>query len=168
MIRGFIAASLDGFIAEADHGLGFLDPYAGVDAGYDAFIKPIRTLVMGRNTWAFCAGLDPWPYPGRRTIVLTSRPLDKATPHTEVWSGRLDEMIEALAEAEQDVWIVGGGGLQQAFLDRGLIGRLDLFIVPTLLGRGIPLWPGTDIRQTFRLAEVMRHGELAHLVYERL
>jgi len=37
-IRGYIAASVDGFIADADHGVGWLDDFDGADFGYERFI----------------------------------------------------------------------------------------------------------------------------------
>lgn len=39
------------------------------------------------------------------------------------------------------VWVVGGGGLQAAFIAAGALDRLDLFVIPVLLGGGIPLFP---------------------------
>ena len=52
-IVGYIAASLDGFIADENEGLDWLFK-AEAELGehhYDIFIKGIRTLVMGRATY---------------------------------------------------------------------------------------------------------------------
>ncbi len=52
-IVGYIAASLDGFIADPQENLDWLTN-APADLGehhYDKFIKTIRTVVMGRTTY---------------------------------------------------------------------------------------------------------------------
>ena len=51
MIRLYVAASLDGFIADADGGVGWLDPFNSPDttASYESFIAQIGTIVMGRR-----------------------------------------------------------------------------------------------------------------------
>jgi len=167
MIRGYIASTLDGFIAAPDHSFAFLDPYSAEDADYAAFYAEIGTLVMGRSTYDVCRAMDPWPYAGKRTIVVTSRPVDDLPERAEVWSSTVDALIAHLKEAEQDVWVVGGGRLQQAFIDRDALDCLDQFIVPVILGAGIPLYPGTSRQQTLKLATVGRFGEIAHLRLNR-
>ena len=37
MICGYIASTLDGYIAAPDHSFSFLDPYPAEDAGYEEF-----------------------------------------------------------------------------------------------------------------------------------
>jgi dihydrofolate reductase len=167
LIRGYIASTLDGFIAAPDHSFSFLDPYSLEDTDYADFYAEIGTLVMGRLTYEACRGIDPWPYAGKRCIVVTSRPVDDLPERAEVWASGLDQLIEHLRTVEQDVWVVGGGRLQQAFLDRDAIDRLDQFIVPVILGAGILLYPGSEHLQTLKLASVGRFGEIAHLRLER-
>lgn len=168
MIRGYIASTLDGFIAAPDHSFAFLEPYSAEDADYAAFYAEIGTLVMGRSTYDVCRPMTPWPYAGKRTIVVTSRPVSDLPEFAEVWSAGIDGLIEHLKGADQDVWVVGGGRLQQAFIDRDALDRLDQFVVPLILGAGIPLYPGTRRRQTLKLAAVGRFGEIAHLRLERI
>ena len=43
MIRGFIAASLDGYIADPQGSVTFLAPYEDEPAGYDSFIATVGT-----------------------------------------------------------------------------------------------------------------------------
>ncbi|MBP0656565.1 dihydrofolate reductase, partial [Mycobacterium tuberculosis] len=47
----YIAHSIDGYIADATGGVGWLKPYESYDFGYDGFIKGIDALVMGRRTY---------------------------------------------------------------------------------------------------------------------
>lgn len=166
MIRGYIASTLDGYIAAPDHSFTFLDPYSATETDYAAFYAGIGTLVMGRSTYDVCRAFEDWPYAGKRAIIVTSRPVDNLPELAEVWTGSIDALIAELRQAAQDVWVVGGGRLQQAFLDRDALDRLDHFIVPVLLGGGIPLYPVAR-PQTLKLVEVGRFGEIAHLRLER-
>jgi len=169
MICGYIASTLDGYIAAPDHSFSFLDPYPAEDAGYEEFYAGIGTLVMGRTTYDVCRRTMPsWPYAGKRLIVVTSHAIEDLPPDAETWSAGIDALIDHLrANAKQDVWIVGGGRLQQAFIDRDALDRLDQFIVPVVLGGGIPLYPDVAQPRTLRLAEVGRFGQIAHLRLER-
>ena len=46
LLRLYIAASLDGFIATADGGVSWLDPYNEPELGYDQLMKSVGTVVM--------------------------------------------------------------------------------------------------------------------------
>jgi dihydrofolate reductase len=50
--------------------------------------------------------------------------------------------------AEQDIWLVGGSQLIKAFFTENLVQDLIIFIVPLILGSGIPLFDriGTQIK----------------------
>jgi dihydrofolate reductase len=172
LIRGWIGASLDGYIASTDGTLAWLTKYEGVDFGelsYDRFITGIRTIVMGRATYDVMAKMDiAWPYAGKRVIVVTARPLERPAGPLEVWSQNLDELIDKLrALQDGDVWMVGGGRLQQAFIQRGGLDSLEIFIVPELVGSGIPLFPPNGFARTVRLvaARALPAG-CVHLHYD--
>lgn len=148
IIRGFIAASLDGYIADTDGGIGWLTPFDGVDYGYAGFIAEIGTVVMGRRTYDDIAGFPGgWLYEGKRGLVVTSRPLGAAPAGVEPWHEGVPALLAHLAtrpDGEGDVWVVGGGGLQAAFIAAGALRRLDLFVIPVLLGAGVPLFPAGE------------------------
>ena len=81
----FIAMSLDGYLADAQGGVSWLQ---GQDAGeeapdfYSAFFHTVDTVVMGWNTYhQVVTELSPeqWPYTGLKTWVITHRDL----PSTE-------------------------------------------------------------------------------------
>jgi dihydrofolate reductase len=169
LIRGYIATTLDGFIADPEGRVGFLDPYGAEEAGYADFIAKIGTIVMGRLTYEAVREMGAWPYEGKRCLVVSSRALGPLPADTTAWTNGVDALIGHLRalEEETDAWVLGGGRLQQAFLDRDALDRLELFVVPVILGRGLPLFPGTDVRQTLRLVDAGRVGEIARLVYER-
>lgn len=168
MICGYIASTLDGFIAAPDHSFSFLDAYPAEDAGYEDFYAGIGTLVMGRTTYDVCRRtIHPWPYSGKKLFVVTSKPTSDLPEGAETWSEGVDALIDHLRKhGKQDVWIVGGGRLQQAFIDRRALDRLDHFIVPVILGAGIPLYSNPNQSQAMKLMDVGRFGQIAHLRLE--
>jgi dihydrofolate reductase len=135
----FIATSLDGFIARKDNGLDWLKivERADEDYGYAEFARTIDTIVMGRNTYDVVADFEPWPYAGKRMIVMTHRPL--ASRHgAEAFGGSPQELASTLVGR---VYVDGGATIRE-FLAAGLITDLTLSVIPVLLGEGIPLFGG--------------------------
>src|SRR4030095_7488091 len=92
----FVGVSLDGFLARRDGSIDWLKPYEGMDHGYVEFFATVDALVVGRNTYDFVrslvAGGLPWPYEGRRCLVMTHRPIDGG--HGEqAFSGEPEEAL---------------------------------------------------------------------------
>lgn len=149
-ILGYIAASLDGLIVSGEGSLDWLYQYDGMDLGehdYALFLKRIRTVVMGRATYDFIAS-EPssWAYGDQRVIVVTSRPIDDPKGPLEV-RGDIDALIgELRALDDGDVWMLGGGRLQMAFMERGALDEIEIYVIPELLGSGQPLFPLTGFR----------------------
>lgn len=138
-VRIYAAVSADGYIADAAGGVGWLEGFDAASAGIDAFLAQVGTIVMGRASFDQALGFPgPWPYAGKRVVVLTSRPLPGRVPEgVEAASGdpaRLD-----LARGPGDVWLFGGARVFRDFLDAGRVDSVELYVVPVLLGDGIPL-----------------------------
>ena len=137
-IVGYIAASLDGLIADENDNLDWLFKYDGMDLGehdYRTFLKGIRTVVMGRGTYDFIANDPaPWAYADQRVVVVTSRPIENPKGPLQV-KDNVDNLIAELrASDDGDVWMLGGGMLQMAFMERGALDEIEIYIIPELLG----------------------------------
>ncbi|WP_434965389.1 dihydrofolate reductase family protein, partial [Escherichia coli] len=89
--------SLDGYIASVDGTYEWLSKYDTIDFGdfaFGRFLSGIRTMVMGRATYDVVAGHPgPWPYAGKRVIVVTSRPTAGQAGDVEVWSEGVDALV---------------------------------------------------------------------------
>lgn len=161
-IVGYIAASLDSYIATPDGGIGWLDPFNEVDAGYPEFIAGIGTVVLGRRTYDQVLGFPgAWSYAGKRSIVVTSRPLgDDAPAGAEAWHAGVPALVEHLRGQEgEPAWVIGGAAIQTEFIERGAFDHLDLFVIPVLLGDGIPLFPKSALRRGVTLASTASLGK---------
>lgn len=154
-IRGYIATSADGFIADQNGQVDWLTPFQDVDFGYNAFISQIKTVVMGRKTYEHSMELGQgWPYPGQQGIVLTSTPIHNPPAQVSAWHNGIEKLVEHLhTQISGDCWIVGGAQLQTRLIELGALDRLELFIIPVFLGSGIPLYQSDKVQQTFDLQE---------------
>lgn len=161
----FVAASLDGYIADADGRLEWLfqfDDAEGVKAHIERFLSQVGALVMGARTYEFVlAQGGAWPYAGRPTWVFTHRELP-VPPGADVRLTAEDvraahaRMVEAARG--RNVWMVGGGELAAQFLAHGLLDELHLGLAPVFLGAGAPLLPAS-IRAPLALAGVEELGK---------
>jgi dihydrofolate reductase len=154
-ILGYIAASLDGHIADADDRLDWLFRYDDMDLGehdHRAFLARMRTVVMGRGTYDFLAREDvPWAYGEQRVIVVTSRPIADPKGPLETRASVEALIAELRALDDGDVWMLGGGRLQMAFMERGGLDEIEIYLIPELVGGGPWLFPPTGFRASPRL-----------------
>lgn len=141
-----VVVSTDGHIADKDGGVSWLHNFPAEAFGFEAFLARIGTIVIGRTTFNQVLSLGgEWPYGGKRVIVLSSRALPReAPPGTEAWRDGLPALKAMLDRTQDPVWIAGGARTIRAALGHGLAHQLDLYIIPRLLGDGIPLFlPGS-------------------------
>lgn len=169
-VRLYIALSLDGFVADRDGGVGWLDAHvdpAEGDYGYAEFYASVAALAMGRATYEQVLTFGDWPYLGKPTYVFAHDPPPGEHPHAEF----VTDPARFVAETpwgEGDLWLVGGGRLVASFREAGLIDEYVLTVLPVLLGEGIPLFPGAQPEAALRLADV-RHwpSGVVQLRYEK-
>ena len=148
LIRTHIGVSLDGFVATPD-GLPTWDaiPTFGPGShGIAEFMEQCDAVVMGRSSFdqGFQDWLPNWPWPDKQVYVLTSRPLPANAPAAGVIAskGGPAGLVKQLREARlaRDVQLLGGPRIIQAFLELGALDRLEMVVLPVLLGKGIPLF----------------------------
>jgi dihydrofolate reductase len=169
-IRLYFATSLDGYIADPQGGVAFLEPFQDENQGIGEFFSTISTLVMGRDTYQFAEDYGSWPYRKTRVIVLTHRPIERPLCELET---RIVDDISAFARelraAEGDVWILGGGKVMGAFLCAGEVDTIEMTIVPVAIGSGIPMYAGSEsVTHRFNLVDLTQSsGGVVHLSYER-
>ena len=168
----YIATSLDGYIARRDGSLDWLpQPETGAeDYGYAGFYDSIDALVMGANTFETVQSFGDWPYPGKPTLVFTTRDWPGAPPEVYLHAGEPQPALAKLHEqGARRIWLVGGGEMVAAFLRRDLIDEMILTLCPVLLGEGLPLFPATDVMQlTWELKGSCSYPDgLAQLHYRR-
>jgi len=147
-----VGVSLDGYIARADGGLDWLEPFQGEEHGYAEFLTAVDALVIGRGTYDTVLGFPEWPYLRKRVIVCTSRPANPAHGE-ELWPGPPRVLAERLdREGVRSVYL-DGGALVSNFLREGLVDELTINVVPLVLGGGRPLFASGLPELPLRLLE---------------
>lgn len=182
LVRYYAAATLDGYIAESDDTLDWLLSYEGEfegaesdqgQAGYESFYDGIGALVMGSVTYEWVlAHVKGWPYAGKPTWVLSTRDLERPDGEdvdVRVVDAQAPELIDEMRSAagERDIWIVGGGNVASQFADHGLLDRVEVTVVPVVLGDGKPLFDRRLSGGPMQLISVTTHSSgMVGLTYE--
>jgi dihydrofolate reductase len=149
----YIATSVDGYIADEDGRVDWLDDVQPAAGAFSEFLESVDRLVMGATTYEQVLGFGTWPYGETPTDVFAHGDLEPATEAVEFVDGDPGSLTAELEREHEHVWLVGGATLAQSFLRERAIDDLRLFFVPILLGGGIRLFDGDYDRQNLRLLE---------------
>lgn len=136
----YAAASLDGYIADTEGGVDWLDE-VNVDhsgLGYDAFYDSVDGLIMGRLTYEFILNYGSWPYDDKPTWIVTSQDVETLSgcnrqPASDL-HGAYDQAMDM---GLHHVWLVGGGQLASGLIADGLLTHIQVTLMPIVLGDGI-------------------------------
>jgi dihydrofolate reductase len=151
--------SLDGYIATADGGYDWIPPDTGVD--FAALFARFDRFIMGRKTYELMRsqGQDA-PAKGATTLVISTSMPNPGISGIEFASDGIAERVDEFkAGAQKDVWLFGGGAAFRSLLDHGLVDRVEVAVIPVLLGSGIPLVPaGITHRLKFESSKPLASG----------
>src|SRR5665811_1025236 len=140
LVRYNVAASLDGYVAGPHASFDWIPDDPTVD--FAAIFGTVDTVLLGRKSYevAHAMGKPAWS-PAARVFVF-SRTLP-AHDHPDVTVVSEDPVgrVQALREEPGggDIWLFGGGELFRTLLAGGQVDRVEVTIVPVLLGGGTPL-----------------------------
>jgi dihydrofolate reductase len=169
LVRYQVAVSIDGFIAPEDGGIEWLESHAGGD-GFEAFLKTIGGIVMGRASFEQNLSFGAWNWE-QPTVVMSSRPFAEPLPRgVEACAGEPAGALDLLHARMTggDIWLFGGGKTASRFLAEDLIDRLELAVIPVVLGAGVPLFDGAGHWSDFRRVKCeAKDSGLVLLEYER-
>lgn len=165
----YLAASIDGYIATPDGGVSWLDPYNTVDYDYDTFMKGIGSFILGSRTYEQMESFIPGTFGKRPAFVVTSRTLPvSAGVDVRFCSAENPVGIASDAKAaagDKDVWHMGGGKLASLFMRENLIDRIELALIPVVLGAGIPLWEDAGLHSLTLTNTVSHDNGVLQLSY---
>jgi dihydrofolate reductase len=155
----FIAKSLDGYIADKNGGLDWLQSIPNpdsIDMGYESFIKDIDAIVMGRKTFETVCTFDiNWPY--EKPIFVLSKTMKriekKYIDKAELVKGSLKNILKEINQRGYYRLYIDGGATIQSFLKEDLIDELIITTIPILLGGGSKLFYEIPKELAFKHAE---------------
>lgn len=160
-----VQTTVDGYMAGPDGEMDWMTHHWSDDVGayVEAMMDPVDCIVLGRRlaegfipTWAARpegedeASID-WMNETPKVVIsntLTESPWDNAV----VAGGDLGESVSQLkADAGGEIITYGGGTLVSGLIGEGLLDELHLFVNPTAIGAGMPVFGAHEAYQQLRL-----------------
>lgn len=154
----YITTSLDGFIAQKDGNIDWLDTAGKLDAemgengdmGFFEFINSVDCIIMGRKTMEWISEMDlsddKWPY-GYLKIIVLSKTLKEAplnlNDKVEIFDGDIRKLINTLDEQGFCKAYIDGTKTIQSFIHLKLLNDITITRAPLILGSGKPLFDET-------------------------
>lgn len=154
-VRYNIAASLDGYIAGPNGEFDWIPMDSDID--FDALFRNVDTVLLGRRTYELVSRDDAAPaWPKGSRVFVFSRTL-RAADHPDVTIVAEDAAgVVAALRAEVsggDIWLFGGGALFGSLLAAGQVDRVEVTVIPILLGGGILMLPAGSVRAPLALLQ---------------
>lgn len=159
-VRYNVAASVDGYIAGPDGEYDWipLDP----EIDFTAVFRDVDTVLLGRHSYELVRR-DPaaatWP-PGAQVVVFSRTLRPDEHPGVTVISESAVDVVARLRAAPVggEIWLYGGGVLFGSLLAAGQVDRVEVTVIPILLGGGVPLLPAGTSRAALELQRVVPHA----------
>ena len=169
----YIAMSLDGYIAEKDGTISFLDetPSPSPDLGYENFYNSLQAIILGGKTYRQIKNElspDEWPYEGMPCYVCTRQqhPFDPNVQFTSLPPGR--QVLDLISKDHSgNIWLMGGAEIIRCFMRENLIDQYYIYVMPTVLGDGIPLFPAGFPKTDLKLESCKNIGGIVELIYQK-
>lgn len=143
----YVATSADGYIARPDGDVEWLNrrPHK-YDYGMKQFYASIDTILLGRKTYDWAVnyyqkiGKPPEFDANVPHLVFSRKPPKHPAAGVQFVTTPVKTFMRKMrAQPGKHIWMMGGGELIAAFLDAGEIDEFDIHVMPTFIGKGIPL-----------------------------
>ncbi len=166
----YIAISLDGYIADSDGGISFLQQVEkdGEDYGYKEFSSSTDVVILGRKTWETVLSFNlPEVYSGKQVFVI-SKKKEGREGNVVYYGGDIPTLIRKLkSETGLNIHIDGGAEVVYTMLKDKLIDRIIVSVIPVLLGDGIRLFGSSFPVHRLKLKQCLTFSTgLVQLHYE--
>ena len=154
-----VASSLDGFIADKDYGVDWLNEFHSfedpeVSKDFTDIQNSFGAIILGGHTYDFALNYGQWMSPNTPSWVFTRRNLKVLHPSIQLTQETPELVCTKMDEMDiKRAWLMGGGKLAASFLDAGLLNILQVSIVPILLGQGVSLISKTEKEPVLTLTE---------------
>ncbi len=159
LVRYSVAMSLDGYIAGPNGEFDWI--LMDSDMDMSGFTERFDTHLIGRKSFEAMQRMeDSPPSPSDAREIVFSRTLDPAHyPKAEIARDAESVVRELKTQPGKEIWLFGWGELFRSLLAVGLVDRVEVAVIPVLLGRGVPLLPAPAMQATLKL--------LTHRLYEK-
>jgi dihydrofolate reductase len=139
----YIAQTLDGFIADQNGEVKFLDQFENDsgDYGYAELMEKVDTIFMGKKTYDQILSFGVWPYLNKKTFVFSRSQEVQKIKYGQVINQNIEAFADDYKEQNQkSIWLVGGSQIVKYFNEKNLIDEYIITTIPIILGSGIKLF----------------------------
>jgi dihydrofolate reductase len=126
--------SLDGCIAGPNGEFDWIVVDPEIDFG--ALFKDFDAVLMGRKSYEVARGGE---MPGIQAYVFSTTLRQADCPDVTVSDNPGETVRKLKAASGKDIWLFGGGVLFRSLLELGLVDRVQVAVIPVLLGDGLPM-----------------------------
>ncbi|KAH7113233.1 bifunctional deaminase-reductase domain-containing protein [Dendryphion nanum] len=149
LLRYNAAISLDGFIASANHTTPWIIEDPTID--FPALFSTFSTFLMGRKTYSTMLSFgDSNPLRDKQRdemIVVSSTMEPRDHPDITIVEAYTVDFVKKLKkrneeQGKKDIWLFGGGELAGLMFKEGLVDRVEVAVMPVLVGEGIKFADG--------------------------
>ncbi len=171
----YIAMSADGFIADKNGGVDFLQG-DGSDPNnmgtYEEFYSNVSDVIMGYKTYnQVVTELAPgnYPYKGKKSYVFTTKNI-ASTSEVVFTSESVESVISKLKQSDEKgvIWINGGASIVNEVIEKHLFDELIISIIPTVLGGGIKLFSEKSTECKLKLIETSNSNGIVEIKYSAI
>jgi dihydrofolate reductase len=165
------SVSIDGFIAGPGDAMEWIfeslppdgDDVAAIASETGAILVGRRTYDVGKQMEAAAPDSSDYPAAGP-TFVLTHRQPDPPDPGVTVLSGDIGEAVSTALDAAggKNLELLGADVAAQAFR-RGLVDEVLVYVIPVVLGDGVPFSPASSVRVDLDPISSTRSGAVSIL-----
>jgi dihydrofolate reductase len=167
-----VQISVDGFIAGPNGEMNWMT--WTMDEDFTSYVNELTdssdTILLGRKLaegfipyWSSVAAnpQDPqYPFGKKMSdlpkVVFSKTVKDADWANTEVANGDLVSEVNKLKNAKgKDIIVYGGAGFVSSLIKEGLIDELHLFVNPTALGHGLPIFKEVESALKLKLVKAL-------------
>jgi dihydrofolate reductase len=160
-----VQTTVDGYLAGPNGEMDWTTfPWTDdINAYVNALTEPVDCIVLGRKlaegfipTWAAGPPGEDQESIDRMNntpkVVISNSLTESPWENAVVAGGDLTEIVNRLkARPGGDIIAYGGGTLVSDLIGKGLLDELHLFVNPTAIGAGMPVFPTLGAHQQLRL-----------------
>ena len=165
-----LAISIDGYIASEDGGYDWIvgDGDNKLDTqnkwDFSKFLENVDVVVMGKNCYDQNFHND---FKDKKVYVATSKNLEDYD-NIHFINGDICKVIEDERKKEgKDIFLFGGGVVIDHFIKANIIDEYIVGIIPTILGKGRPLFLGNNPTINLHLDEYITEQGIVILKYSK-
>ena len=152
----YIAASIDGYIADTNGTVEWLEDFPitrETNYGYDDFIASVDTILIGGRSYREVLNMETiGHYRNQQIYVVTHGWTEQVSDNVNFITDNIINRIRQLRDDEgKDIWLFGGGELTTMLLAADLVDELQISYIPVILGKGIPLFSKQSQRSKWEL-----------------